>query len=497
MLEHESHGRYSAALNGYQILLVRRQMESHSSSNPPTADSDARPAQHRLRWQLGLCRSLRCLGLFVSLRDSAEAMFRSVATEFERSQLRACALQATWRLGEWEDVHALLQSSPASITTLTSPMLPAATGGIASFETELSRAMLALHRSEKEALERHCTAARLCLVPLIAAARMESYGRAHGHLTQLQALQELQAASLVLIPDSAGEGVAQVDERELRKLVSHWQQRLQLLPDTPQALEPILAVRCAVLDHVATKHTGGAAAVARDGLAQSWLALAKGARAAGHVETAANALAQVVRCDPSAAALKTAKMDWEAGRTQQAILRLQQQLRALPAESEKAARTKTLLLLARYLEQERGLSEIEIVTELLREASHLQPDWESSQFYLGHFLDRALSDALARADRVEIVQQGQAPGHRSEFGKKKVPLQERQKKKVEAYLANLTQTLRCYGAALRKGMRHSALALPRMLSLWLDFADLQLAVNAAPHQNPQVVGGGVERGKAG
>ncbi|KAL1524613.1 hypothetical protein AB1Y20_019502 [Prymnesium parvum] len=467
VLEHESHGRYSAALNCYQVALQPRHRAAGVRQTTALADPTLpAPAGRLLRWQLGLCRSLRCLGLFVSMRDSAEAMLRAAATEFERAHLRPCALQAAWRLGEWADVQRLLHSSAAS----------AAAGGSATFETELAHAMLALHRADWEALHRHCGAARLSLLPLVAAAGMESYGRAHAHLTQLHALQELQAAArLAFGPHADGAPLAP----PIRSLTSHWRRRLALVPDTPQALEPILAVRCAALSELSSRCGGGVALVADAALAQGWLAFAKAARAAGHTETAANALAQAALFDAGSAALKAAKMDWEAGRSHHAILRLQQLLRDVRPAEEKASRAKVLLLLARYLEDERGLSEPETVLDLLDEAAKAQPEWEKCHFCLGHFMDRILAEALLQADRTEVVQQGKLPGHRSEFGKRQVSPQERQAKKLEAYHAHLHGTIRAYGAALKRGMRHSALALPRMLTLWLDFADLQLLLEGA------------------
>ena len=76
------------------------------------------PAQ----WQLGLCRSLRHLGLFVTMRDSATAAFRHANTPLERSQLLPCVVQAAWRLGKWEDVRNLLATCdyPSSATTWNS-----------------------------------------------------------------------------------------------------------------------------------------------------------------------------------------------------------------------------------------------------------------------------------------------------------------------------------------------------------------------------------------
>lgn len=481
VLEHESNGQYSAALNCYQLILQQR------------VDNGSSRASSLLPWQLGLCRSLRCMGLFVSMRDSAERMLRSAPSERERYHLRPCALQAAWRLGEWDDVRRLLASSPAPVSLGGMPISAGGGSGISGYETELARALLAFHNHELAAIQRHCTEARMHLVPLIAAAGMESYGRAHVHVTQLHALQELQAAAHLL--DIQAETPKLVfDRAQLEALMNIWQRRIQLLPDMPQALEPILAVRCAVYRHVERKcmelldsdsagilrmEADSILRLAKSGLAQSWLTYAKGAREAGHSERAVNALAQARIYDSFRAIRMTAETDWDAGRSNQAIMRLQQQLSMLTSEHDKSARADTLVLLARYLEHERGLSESQLIVELLSEANKLQPEWEKCQFYLGHFMDRLLTDALLQAECVEVVQHGRTPGHRSEFDKRHVTPQERLMKAADAYATYLHKTLRYYGAALRRGMKYSALALPRLLTLWLNFSDLQLNVESS------------------
>ena len=45
---------------------------------------------------------------------------------------------------------------------------------------------------------------------------------------------------------------------------------------------------------------------------------------------------------------------------------------------------------------------------------------------------------------------------------------------LSEYARWLSEVLRNYAQALRRGMRHSALAVSRMLALWLEFCDLQV-----------------------
>ena len=128
-------------------------------------------------------------------------------------------------------------------------------------------------------------------------------------------MQELRAAAEVLAV-MGSEGSGGVALGALRELIAHWQRRLPLMAGAPQALEPVLAVRCGVLREVlsqlrcAAGAAGAAGAAvgagggapdqavaalrdeARRALGETWQRAAKSARAAGHLESAQHALMQ-------------------------------------------------------------------------------------------------------------------------------------------------------------------------------------------------------------
>ena len=564
-LEHEIHGRFSAALNCYQIALQAppppppqpharagaaaaaataaaatvdsaaahggennnpQAQPSTSQVSPrqrarslPTAPSAAGPSMTRLSWQLGLCRSLRNLGLVVTMRDSAAAAFRQAQTALERSQLLPCVVQAAWRLGQWDDVRALLSDDgralpPASSLALaTAPSPPDGRPTIMQddlYEVELANALLSMHDGRVAAISQHCTAARRALIPQIAAAGMDSYSRAYGGLIKLHALQEVQAAAPLLQAILRVGRDQQTGERpeeivaSLGAMVGQWTDRASLVADAPQFLEPILAIRTAILrmaDHAISESVmdsagrcgggggGGGVGVAEmrsltsGGLSQTWLRFAKSARAAGHSETAGHALAQAAVHDSYSAGLVAAKMAWEGGKPHEAILRLQQQVRSLrsqvpttcPAPNITAAEltAKTLIRLARYTEEQVGDAETDEIRKMHSEAMKLCPAWEKAHYYHGRFFDNVLMRYLATARRKEVPRQGGA-GLRSTVTKTTVKKSDWVMKQLQEYGRFLPEVIRSYAHALKKGMRHSALALSRMLSLWLDFADLQL-----------------------
>ena len=565
-LEHETHGRFSAALNCYQIALQApprannggaagtvvdavphdaaraaapvaenrnpQQADPHLGRGPAVAPVAAalEPTPNKLQKHLGLCRSLRNLGHFVTMRDAAGAAFQNAQTGLERSQLLPCVVQAAWRLGQWDDVRSLVATcaesddrnavgssvhrlaaafdgsvAPAAHSALCDPSLMTSDD---RYETELARALLSLHEGHAGALAEHAAAARRALIPPIAAAGMDSYARTYGSLVKLQVVQELQAAGpLLLAVRGQQRGVKASDAvDQLEALVHHWRDRLSFVADTPPVVEPILAMRTAILriaEHAACQRPanescGGDSVGAQlrqltaSGLSQVWLRHAKSARAADHLESATNALAQASMYDGYSALLFTAKMAWEAGRPHEAILRLQQQRKSLmavragggssgvqPAWTAMDATTsntllaRTLVRLARYTEEQVGDAEHDEIRRMHQEAAKCCPQWEKVHYHHGRFHDGVLVRGLAGAKRKEVARQGRAAGARSAFEKATVKTSERHGKMLGEFAKHLPEVVRNYAQALKRGMRHAALAVSRLLALWLEFSDLQ------------------------
>ena len=464
------------------------------------------------------------------MRDSATAAFRHANTPLERSQLLPCVVQAAWRLGKWEDVRnqlATCEYPSSSMTTWNSGY--AAYDGFLSpahatprcdtslmtsddlYETELAHALLCLHDGRADAISTHASAARKALIPQIAAAGMDSYSRAYGSLVKLQVLQELQAAAPLLLAIASrrdeDKGLALVSSdqakakeavSQLRGMVSHWKDRLSFVADAPQFLEPILAMRTAILRmaenassdldwQVSNRSScAGLESASTDlreltslGLKQTWLRQAKSARAAGHFESASHALAQASVHDSYAAGLVAAKMAWEAGRPHEAILRLQQQRKSLASLTTKGGSSQyselmaqTLNRLARYTEEQVGDAEHEEIKRMHAEAAKCCPNTEKVHYHAGRFHDNVLARALAVARRREVTKLGQM-GSRSAFRKEPVKTSERNGKMLAAFTTHMPNVIKCYVLSLKRGMNHAALAVSRMLALWLEFADLQ------------------------
>ena len=335
---------------------------------------------------------------------------------------------------------------------------------------------------------------------------MDSYARAYGALVKLQVLQELQAAAPLLLTMRTQRDEKQRDAvRQLEVMSRHWKDRLSLCGGraaVPRAhrRHPHRVLRMGEgmaregvfngdRSEIATSAAQELRELTASGLSQTWLRFAKSARAAGHVESATHALAQAAVHDSVSSALVGAKMAWEGGRPHEAILRLQQQRRSLthvlPARAAGSGSSeddpmprltaKTLVRLARYQEEQLGDAEHDEIKRMHVEAGKLCPNWDKLHYYHGRFLDNHLTRNLKAASRKEVTKLGPA-NSRSTLQKLQVKTPERQGKMMTEYTRLLPDVIRYYGLTLRRGMRHSALALSRMLSHWLEFADLQVQI---------------------
>eukprot|EP00967_Tisochrysis_lutea_P091075 scaffold130549_cov31-Tisochrysis_lutea.AAC.1 len=432
------------------------------------------------------------------MKHAAEGAMREWASEAERFQLRACAAGAAWRLGEWDEVRRLASPDDASLVSQESDSYSCAE---AIYDMEIARALLALTSSTSpEAVVRsHCDNARAALVPLLAATSAESYAHAYPHLVRLQVAHDLQAAApLLCVPSSSN--LVRVDSHDsVVELFDFWEVRLSAMSASLQAQEPVLALHLSVRHEMLARAMASSGAMRggveshegndiddgpsssvrglKRGLGQAWLRLAKSARSAGNLQSESSALLQARLYDPTRATLASAKMEWAAGHSHDAMARLRQQRARLeaslpdrPSAEEREALGATILMLARF-SCEAGELETDEVLAMHNKVTELCPNWEKGHYWLGRFHDGQLRDALEAATRREVEVPGTQPGQMSCPSKRVVPPKERERKKVEAHATYLAPMIRCYGVALHRGAKHAPSVMPRMLTLWLDYAD--------------------------
>ena len=130
------------------------------------------------------------------------------------------------------------------------------------------------------------------------------------------------------------------------------------------------------------------------------------------------------------------------------------------------------------------------------EAAKCCPNTEKVHYHAGRFHDNVLARALAvarRRDGDEAWADGFALGLRKE----QVKTSERNGKMLAAFTTHLPNVIKCYVLSLKRGMRHAALAVSRMLFLWLEFADLQCQAYGGAGQSGHRRRGCTLRGSGG
>ena len=131
-----------------------------------------------------------------------------------------------------------------------------------------------------------------------------------------------------------------------------------------------------------------------------------------------------------------------------------------------------MLLRARY-GAEAGEGDADARAKLYEEAIKEAPSDTSvkCQFWLGRFRDNQLADALRKAERREVFDRMRPGIARSCPDAREVKDAEVEQKVLDAYVTHLPEVLRAYGKGLKHGGKYAPRSLPRLLTLWLAYAN--------------------------
>uniref|UniRef100_A0A673FQK8 Serine/threonine-protein kinase ATR n=1 Tax=Sinocyclocheilus rhinocerous TaxID=307959 RepID=A0A673FQK8_9TELE len=175
---------------------------------------------------------------------------------------------------------------------------------------------------------------------------------------------------------------------------------------------------------------------------ECWLQSARVARRAGHHQTAFNALLNAEN-SLSELFIEKAKWLWSKGDVHQALIVLQKGVQQCfpdeqPLTDPKRIQIKgnAMLLVGRYMEETANF-ESNAIMKTYKDVTHLLPEWEDGNFYLAKYYDKVMP--MVTDNKLE--RQG-----------------------------NLIRYIVTYfGKALQFGNQYIYQAMPRMLTLWLDF----------------------------
>nr|XP_061780459.1 serine/threonine-protein kinase ATR-like [Nerophis lumbriciformis] len=330
------------------------------------------------------------------------------------SELNTYRVEAAWKLGKWDLLEDYLTWDHQSSTwgvRMGQLLLAAKTRDTAAFYEKLK-----LVRKEQ-------------VDPLSAASyECGTYQRGYEYIVRLHMLSELEHTFTELQETGSAPS--------LRQLPSHWSDRLEMTQKSFRAKEPVLALRRALLS-LQSQPTS------QELVGECWLQSARVARKAGHHQTAFNALLNAESSHLAELVTEKAKWLWSKGDVHQALIVLQKGVAQCfpddrPQSDPRSLQTKgrAMLLVGRFMEETANF-ESNAIMKTYKDVTNLLPEWEDGNFYLAKYYDKVMP--MVTDNKLE--KQG-----------------------------NLIRYIVTYfGKALQFGNQYIYQAMPRMLSLWLDF----------------------------
>uniref|UniRef100_A0A3P9P5C8 Serine/threonine-protein kinase ATR n=1 Tax=Poecilia reticulata TaxID=8081 RepID=A0A3P9P5C8_POERE len=333
-----------------------------------------------------------------------------------KSELNTYRVEAAWKLGKWDLLEDYLSSDQQSCT----------------WGVRLGQLLLSAKKQDAESFYEKLKLVRKEQVVPLSAASYEcgTYQRGYEYIVRLHMLSELEHAFTEL--RGAGDGSAP----SLAKLPPHWSDRLEMTQNSFRAKEPILAVRRALLSLRPQP-------ACQELVGECWLQSARVARKGGHHQTAFNALLNADNTNLAELVTEKAKWLWSKGDVHQALIVLQKGVaqcfpddRLLTDPRSLQIKGKAMLLVGRFMEETANF-ESNAIMKAYKDVTNLLPEWEDGNFYLAKYYDKVM------------------------------PMVTDNKLEKQGNLIRYIVTF--FGKALQFGNQYIYQAMPRMLSLWLDF----------------------------
>ncbi|KAM4540520.1 serine/threonine-protein kinase ATR [Fundulus diaphanus] len=333
-----------------------------------------------------------------------------------KSELNTYRVEAAWKLGKWDLLEDYLSSDQQSCT----------------WGVRLGQLLLSAKKQDAESFYEKLKVVRKEQVVPLSAASYEcgTYQRGYEYIVRLHMLSELEHAFTELQETRGGSAPG------LSKLPPHWSDRLEMTQNSFRAKEPILAVRRALLSLRPRP-------ACQELVGECWLQSARVARKAGHHQTAFNALLNAENTNLAELVTEKAKWLWSKGDVHQALIVLQKGVAQCFPDDQLLTdprclqiKGKAMLLVGRFMEETANF-ESNAIMKAYKDVTNLLPEWEDGNFYLAKYYDKVM------------------------------PMVTDNKLEKQGNLIRYIVTF--FGKALQFGNQYIYQAMPRMLSLWLDF----------------------------
>ncbi|XP_042558922.1 serine/threonine-protein kinase ATR [Clupea harengus] len=362
-----------------------------------------------------------------------------------KSDLNTYRVEAAWKLSKWDLVEDYLASDQKSST----------------WAVRLGQMLVAAKKRNSELFHEKLKIARKDQVVPLSAASFEcgTYQRGYEYIVRLHMLCELEHSFRTLVPQwqpapgeaagggggagggaggrgGGGAGGGGSGRREEHTSMPNWDARLLMTQNSFRAKEPILALRRALL-HLSQESSS------EEQVGECWLKSTRVARRAGNHQTAFNALLNAENSHLSELFVEKAKWLWSKGDVHEALIVLQKGVQQCfpddnPVTDNKLVQIKgkAMLLMARLMEETANF-ESNAIMKTYRDVTTLLPEWEDGNFYLAKYYDKVMQTVTDN----KLEKQGNL----------------------------IHYIIKYFGKALQFGNQYIYQAMPRMLSLWLDF----------------------------
>uniref|UniRef100_H3DQ41 Serine/threonine-protein kinase ATR n=1 Tax=Tetraodon nigroviridis TaxID=99883 RepID=H3DQ41_TETNG len=366
----------------------------------------------------GVMTSMLGLGQLSTVITQVNGVLASKSRHHWKSDLNTYRVEAAWKLGRWDLLEDYLGSGSQSST----------------WGVQLGKLLLSAKKQDEGTFYQKLKLVRKEQVVPLSAASYErgagTYQRGYEYIVRLHMLSELEHTFTELQKQK------EHSTPSLSQLPPHWSDRLDMTQNSFRAKEPILALRRALLSL-------GPQPSRVELVGECWLQSARVARKAGHHQTAFNALLNAENTHLAELVIERAKWLWAKGDVHQALIVLQKGVAQCFPDDEPLTNTrylqtkgKAMLLVGRFMEETANF-ESNAIMKVFKDVTNLLPEWEDGNFHLAKYYDKVMP--MVTDNKLE--KQG-----------------------------NLIRYIVLYfGKALQFGNQYIYQAMPRMLSLWLDF----------------------------
>ncbi|XP_076443272.1 serine/threonine-protein kinase ATR-like isoform X2 [Babylonia areolata] len=351
-------------------------------------------------------------------------------------QLNQHRVEAAWKMCNWDCLDTMMKLEKPKTSSW-----PVCIGHIL---------MAAKGRKEQDFLQQLQVARQKQMGPLSAASmEMGSYLRGYECILRLHMLSEIEEYFRVChdFPAPSEDSSEPSGRCSMQALLQQWNARLQMAQSSFRTQEPILTMRRTLLS-LGHSHADNTLDTT---IGKWWLWSAKVARKAGYLQTSYGCLLHASSYSLPEFFIEKAKWLWGKDEKDSALLCLEKGITehftyltpvqcnaSIDSEEKKQVYAQALLLYGRYCEETSNL-ESNAIVKRYKDVIDIAPEWEMGHFQLAQYYERVCTGILCDKDK---------PEKQGDFA---------------------SSMVRYFGNALKYGNQHIYQAMPRMLSLWLDY----------------------------